>query len=91
MTKPTLTGYLLVLKASLKNQALIDMAVSSKALNRNLFHFLASADRLYSLTNYFNLYLEACSIVSSQFLSDLCLFRSILLWGWRNGLVVKST
>lgn len=57
LTKPTLTGYLLVLKASLKNQALIDMAVSSKALNRNLFHFLASADRLYSLTSDFNLYL----------------------------------
>lgn len=51
LTKPTLTGYLLVLRASLKNQAFVDMAVSFKALNRNLFHFLAS------LTNDFNLYL----------------------------------
>ena len=57
LTKPTLTGYLLVLKSSLKNQALIDMAVSSKALNRNLFHFPASGGRLYALTNDFNLYL----------------------------------
>lgn len=52
-TKPTL----LVLKASLKNQAFVDMAVSFKALSRNLFHFLASGGRLYSLTNDFNLYL----------------------------------
>lgn len=52
-TKPALS----VLKASLKNQAFIDMAVSFKALNRNLFHFLASGGCLYSLTNDFNLYL----------------------------------
>lgn len=52
LTKPTLS----VLKTSLY-RAFIDMAVSFKALRRNLFHFLASGGRLYSLTNDFNLYL----------------------------------